>query len=178
MLMLTSKNNVADRITVGLLFIYLAALVWIIIFKMNVQFSYMEHHRGINLIPYNEPHLHNGRPDVGELILNALIFVPLGIYIGVLFKSWGTVRKIFVFFLTSLGLETVQYMLAMGASDITDVINNTMGGIMGLIFYKIIAFVSPRHAQTIINVLAALATMSILGLLFYAKINKLYMFRR
>lgn len=36
----------------------------------------------------------------------------------------------------SLFLETLQYLLAMGASDITDVINNTLGAVIGVLLWK------------------------------------------
>jgi glycopeptide antibiotics resistance protein len=36
-------------------------------------------------------------------------------------------KKLFLFFLISLICEVLQYILNIGASDITDIINNTLG---------------------------------------------------
>src|SRR6478609_652170 len=88
------KDNSTAKLTIVLLVIYLIALFWILLFKLGVRFSYMEN-RNVNLIPF-------GKIDVAEIILNVVIFVPLGIYAGVLFKRWGFVKKLFFFFLISL----------------------------------------------------------------------------
>jgi glycopeptide antibiotics resistance protein len=42
--------------------------------------------RSVNLIPFREALLLHGKLDFGELIMNVVIFVPLGIYAGILFK--------------------------------------------------------------------------------------------
>ena len=86
-------NNVTSRLTTVLLIIYLIALSWILLFKLGVQFSYMGNRR-INLIPFSEPLILNGKIDVGEIILNAVIFVPLGIYAGILFERWIFGKKL------------------------------------------------------------------------------------
>ncbi len=80
-----SNGNYAKKLTNTLFIIYLVALLWILVFKLGVQFSYMGKRR-INLIPFNELLVLKGKVDFVEMILNAVIFVPLGIYIGVLFK--------------------------------------------------------------------------------------------
>ena len=41
----------------------------------------------------------------------------------------------------SIGAETIQYIFAIGATDIADVITNTLGGLIGLIAYDL----SSRH---------------------------------
>jgi glycopeptide antibiotics resistance protein len=172
------KKGSANMFTSSLLIIYLVALVWIILFKLNIQYTYLEHNRSLNLVPFNEPLILNGKPDLGEIKLNALIYIPLGVYVGILFQKWSIIKKILLFFVSSLILEVLQYILAMGASDITDIINNTLGGIIGLTIYTILEKIFPQKAQKIINILAALATVCIVSLLLYLKINKLLMFRK
>ena len=71
-------NNIANKLTNAFFIIYLIVLFWILLFKLGVQFSYMGK-RSVNLIPFSEPLISNGRTDVGEIILNVVIFVPLGI---------------------------------------------------------------------------------------------------
>ena len=39
---------------------------------------------------------------------------------------------------TSFLLETMQYILAVGCSDITDVLTNATGGLLGLIVYLMV----------------------------------------
>jgi glycopeptide antibiotics resistance protein len=130
--------NVTNRLTTVLFIIYLIVLSWILLFKLGVRFSYMGNRR-VNLIPFSEPLILNGKIDVGEIILNVVIFVPLGIYAGILFEKWIFGKKLFFFFLVSLIVEGLQFILAVGAFDITDIITNTLGGIIGLMIFEAIA---------------------------------------
>ena len=41
-------------------------------------------------------------------------------------------KKFIPIFLTSLFFETVQFVFAIGASDITDLLANTLGGVIGM----------------------------------------------
>ena len=82
--------------------------------------------RSINLIPFHESLIINGKLDFREIIMNAAIFIPLGIYSGILFKKWIIGKRIFLFFLISLTYEVSQFILGVGASDITDIINNML----------------------------------------------------
>lgn len=72
-------NKVTNRLTAVLFIIYLIALYWILLLKLGVRFSYIEN-RSVNLIPFSEPLILNGKIDVGEIMLNVVIFVPLGIF--------------------------------------------------------------------------------------------------
>jgi glycopeptide antibiotics resistance protein len=173
------NSTLASKLTGLLLIIYLAVLFWIIVLKLNISFTY-KGTRNVNLIPFQEPLMHNGRVDYNEMILNVLIFIPLGLYVGILFQKLTATRKILSFFLVSLICEVLQFILKIGAFDITDIINNTFGGIIGLMLFKGITKVlgDARKAQKIINIIATIGTILIVSLLLYLKINKLLMFRK
>src|SRR5688572_15762711 len=94
-------NDKANKLTNTLFIVYILALFWILLLKLGVRFSYMEN-RSVNLIPFGEPLMSNGKTDLGEIILNVVIFVPLGIYAGIIFKRWTLANKLFLFFLVSL----------------------------------------------------------------------------
>lgn len=172
-------NSNTNKLTHVLFIVYLIALFWIILFKLNVHFSYMGDSRSINLIPFGEPLILNGKFDFGEIILNVLIFVPLGIYAGILFKRWTFGKKLFLFFLISLMIEGFQFVFGVGASDVTDIIDNTLGGLIGLMIYKGIekAYQNSVKAQKFVNVFATIGTISMILLLLLLKINKLWIFR-
>ena len=110
-------NNMRNKLTNVLLIIYLIALFWILLFKLGVRFTYMAD-RKVNLIPFGQ-WFSNGKIDVVEIILNVVIFVPLGIYAGILFKRWTAGGKLFFFLLTSLVFEALQFILRVGAFDVT-----------------------------------------------------------
>lgn len=168
-------NNKTNTLTNVLFIIYLIALFWIILFKLNVPFSNMENIRKISLIPFSDM---NGEFAFSEIIMNVVIFVPLGIYSGILFKRWIFRKKLFLFFLISLICEGFQFVLGVGVSDITDIINNTLGGIIGLMIYIGIekVFKNSVKAQKFINIIATIGTILII-LLLLLLINNLTKFR-
>jgi glycopeptide antibiotics resistance protein len=131
--------------------------------------------RSVNLVPFREPLVSNGKADVSEIILNVLIFIPLGVYVGVLFHKWNFGRKLFFVFLVSFVVEAIQFVLAIGAFDITDVITNTSGGIIGLLLSFVIAKAFGDHvkAQRFINIVAAVGTFITILLLLLLKLNML-----
>ena len=71
-------NRTPNNVTMVLFIVYLIAIFWILLFKLGVRFSYTGN-SSVNLIPFSE-HI-----DAAEIISNVLIFVPLGMYAGVLF---------------------------------------------------------------------------------------------
>lgn len=169
------KDHRTNTLTLTLFVIYLMALVWILLFKLGVHFSYMGNARTFNFLPYREPLFLNGKFDWGETMMNVLIFVPLGIYAGVLFKRWNIWKKLILFFLVSFIVESLQYIYRIGASDITDLINNTFGGMIGLMLYigleKVIN--NPAKTQKFVNILATFGTVSMLFMLFLLKTHRL-----
>lgn len=166
----------ANKLTGLLLIVYLGALFWIIVLKLNISFSNTGKASNINLIPFREPLILNGKVDFGEMILNVLIFIPLGLYVGILYQKLSIGRKISSFFFISLICEVCQLVLRIGAFDITDIINNTFGGIIGLLLFKGAekVFKNSIKAQKLINIIATIGTILIFLFLFYLKINILY----
>ena len=157
-----------NRLTTVLFIIYLIALYWILLFKLGVQFSYMGERR-TNLVPFSGPIL------TSENILNIVIFIPLGVYAGSLFEKWLLGKKLFFVFLLSLLVEGLQYILRVGAFDITDIVTNTLGGIIGLVIFKGLekAFSNHVKAQRCINMIAAAGTALMILLLVLLKMNML-----
>jgi glycopeptide antibiotics resistance protein len=173
-------NNLKDssnthKLTFILFVVYGLALGWILLFKMGVQFSYMEN-RLVNFIPFYEPLSSLGKVDYGEIIMNVIIFVPLGIYAGVLFITWSFRRTILFFFLISLIIEGLQFILRIGAFDSTDIITNTVGGIIGLTLLKAIEKVLGDNVKTqkFINTIAAVGTVVMILFLVLLRTNNLW----
>jgi glycopeptide antibiotics resistance protein len=108
-------------------------------------------------------------------VLNVLIFIPLGLYLGILQHKWSFVAKALTCTIISLAIETFQYILAIGAFDITDVITNLTGGFIGLIIYNILEKIMqhPTKAQRFINLFAAIGTIGMIILLFMLKMDML-----
>lgn len=165
-----SKNQ---RMTEILFIIYLIALVWVIVYKMAFSLSEMSGMRSLNLTPYAAPTRINGEILYEEMYFNVLAFVPFGVYMQILFEKWNVFQKILIFLTVSFSFEMVQYIFEIGASDITDIINNVLGGIIGLIVYKGIerAMDSRHQTHKSVNIFAAFCTLVVLIFLFIMKVT-------
>lgn len=87
----------------------------------------------INLIPFN-----NVSNEMFGFIANIIMFIPLGIILPSLFKSFDKFRSTLIFgFLLSLTIEISQ-LLNWRATDINDLITNTLGAAIGYFVYKLI----------------------------------------
>ena len=74
-----------------------------------------------------------------DTILNVILFIPLGFFLPLLYKKYGRVNRVVLTgFLFSIFIEVVQ-MFGMGATDINDLITNTVGTCVGYCFYKLLA---------------------------------------
>ncbi|GIP34217.1 VanZ family protein [Paenibacillus sp. J2TS4] len=91
----------------------------------------------MNIIPFrtiidflNEP------MDIGMAMTNILgniaVFVPLGIFVSYTGKKKSLGHQTLILFLTTLLLEIVQYILALGSSDVDDILLNVLGGLIGI----------------------------------------------
>lgn len=151
------------KLTITLFIFYLLVLSWIILLKTRFSFASLITGRSINLIPFGEMLILNGSPSYDEIIYNALVFVPFGVFLGLLRKKRSFVNLFVPIVLLSLFFEVIQYIFAIGASDITDLIANTFGGIVGIgiffIFHKIFKDNVYKAINTTALVLACLSAL-------------------
>ncbi len=148
-----------------LLALYLVTLIWLLLFKLKVNISSVlhYHHRSINLIPFAAPARVNGQISFGEIIFNCLFFIPFGLLLNVNFKKIGFLPKIVFIMVFSVTIEIIQFIFAIGATDITDVITNTLGGFIGLKLYELCnKYINKeRLDRVIISVGAILLVLSV-----------------
>ncbi len=136
------------RLTLGLFLFYLVVLAWIILLKLAFSIQSLDRFRGINLVPFAGSALANGKLDWTEIVNNILIFIPFGIYLSMLKGSWPVLLKLVPIFCASLAFEGLQYVLAVGASDITDLIGNTLGGGIGIGLYRFLLLLLRDRSKT------------------------------
>lgn len=171
----SQQNKITKKLTGILLVLYLIVLSWIILFKMQFDISLLMRMnlKSINLIPFAGSLIVNGKADISEIILNIVAFIPLGVYIAMLFPKWSFLSKIAPAFAVSLLYEVSQYIFAIGGSDITDLIGNTLGGVIGVLLYCVLEKVFKSKTQKILSIIAAIGTaitVVFLGLLAIANI--------
>lgn len=161
-----SKNN-QNKITAGLLAVYLFVLTWIILFKMQFSYQELRHvtdFRGINFTPFAGSVIVNNQIDFNEIVLNVLAFIPFGIYISMLKPNWSFLKKIVPIAGVSLLFEVLQFIFAIGGSDITDLMGNALGGIIGVGVYIVFCMLFSTKVNKILNVLASIGTICIFAI--------------
>lgn len=133
--------------------IYFLLLICLILFKFDSNLLKSHDYRSLNLIPFHGSLIVNGRIVLSEIIYNILVFVPFGVYIGIFKPEWSFARKVLPTFAVSVLFEAIQYIGGIGASDITDVIGNTLGGIIGIVLFIIFRAIYKKKCVSIINII-------------------------
>lgn len=73
-----------------------------------------------------------------DTILNVFLLIPLGLFLPLLYDEFDKVGKMFLTgFLILLSVEIIQ-MFGCGATDINDLITNTIGACVGYCVYKVV----------------------------------------
>ena len=91
----------------------------------------------VDFVPYSDV-LIGRHSAIKESLLNIMMFIPFGILYPFIYNS-SFKKTLFVSTIFTLSIETWQLISARGLSscDITDVINNLMGTIIGYIIYSV-----------------------------------------
>lgn len=73
------------------------------------------------------------------IILNIMLFVPFGYMLPCLFKKLQKAlwKVVLTGFFCSLITETIQFVTHLGWFDLDDLLNNTIGCILGVILYRV-----------------------------------------
>jgi glycopeptide antibiotics resistance protein len=119
----------------------------------------MSEKRIINLIPLMGSFTENGTIRFSEIRVNILAFIPMGIYLCVLNAPRSFVKKILMIFGLTFFFEIIQFIFAIGRTDITDVLSNTLGGLIGISIYALLYKILKSKANKVISVLAAVFTI-------------------
>jgi len=146
------------RKTANILFYVIAAFYIFMMIDLFFRFNYMFDtdrivSRSYNLIPfktiwgYASRNNHVSFADI-NILGNIVVFIPYGIYLGVIKKRKGFMISFVIVAATSLFIEITQFIFGLGACDIDDVILNTIGGIIGIIGYKLLRRVLKEESRT------------------------------
>jgi glycopeptide antibiotics resistance protein len=94
-----------------------------------------------------------------DLIINVLIFIPLGILIhGILRIHYGLTLKIslivfLIGFLFSFGVESIQHFTMTRDSSLIDVATNMMGTVIGILIYRVYILYLKYQAECLQTIL-------------------------
>ena len=131
-LLLADKKRFAKKWGWAVLFgLYFNAML-IIIGMPDVRFIVWN--PTINAIPFNDFSVTN----IFGMLLNIVMFVPFGGFLPIYFKYFRSVKRtVFAGFLMSFLIETLQ-LFTFRATDVDDLIMNTIGALIGYGIAKLI----------------------------------------
>ena len=142
-----TNQSLKKNVTSLLLLLYLIFLLSTIFYtKLTTGIVYPKLQIEANIIPFSSiietitllvtksqgiPYLFN------YLILDILLFIPLGIFLPVLFPEKMTLKRfILICFILSFTKELFQFLFNVGMFNIDDIILNVVGGILSYILLK------------------------------------------
>ena len=125
--------RLGGHVLVVLFVVYLVLLVWAVVWKLDVPYvgEAALLPRPIKLIPF-VPSAEAGASAPLEVVANFVLFVPFGVYLGLLAPTWPWWKWTGVLVGASFVLEATQHLLSTGSFDTTDIIVNTVGGLAGV----------------------------------------------
>ncbi len=123
-----------------IMYIYLSFVLYFTLMPIVTSLPFILNHpyTPMNLIPFVD--VISGRGDfIRQIVLNVIMTVPFGFLFPLVKKSKPKLFKtIFYTFLLSFGIEILQPLIDGGrSSDITDLITNVVGGMIGYLIYLI-----------------------------------------
>ncbi len=143
--------------------LYLLALLWLVLFKtsLDIPSVFAVHIQKINLVPFA-----GITQDYRGMIDNIVVFIPLGLLVAANFTHVRFRHKLAAIAALSIAVEVVQFVFAIGVTDITDVITNVTGGYIGLYVYKI----STQKADaTTVDSIIAVICMALLAIVCFLR---------
>ncbi len=127
------------------MFLYLSGVLLVTLMPVITSLPFCFSHRYIpmHMEPFDDAI--NGRGDfIRQIVLNVIMMVPFGLLYplcrSAAGKKCGLLRCVIMAMALSLSIELLQPLINSARSaDITDVITNTTGGLLGYTFYTLFA---------------------------------------
>jgi glycopeptide antibiotics resistance protein len=163
------ESQKRNTLTIVLFLIYALVLIGVVLFKFPFSTGKIDSVRVINLIPLKGSYADDGVIRLSEIIDNILAFVPLGIFICMLKNNWSFLKKVIPVIGCTLAFEIIQFIFAIGRTDVTDILSNTLGGIIGIGIYTLLFSIFKSRTNKIINiiVLILIACALLFAFLFF-----------
>lgn len=121
-----------------IMYIYLSFILYLTLMPILVSLPFIFNHpyELMNLVPLVD--VTSGRGDfIRQVVLNIVMTIPFGFLLPLVReKKINLLNVIFYTFLLSLGIEILQpFINGVRSPDITDIITNVTGGMIGYILY-------------------------------------------
>lgn len=140
------------RIIVTLLFwIYIAALLWLTVFRENFSLSNLMTNGSLNLELFTAyiPFLRGGfiLLFIYLFVGNIVCFIPLGGYLIWRNPNFSVWKATLVGFCLSFAIEVSQFVFGVGVTELDDLVLNTAGTLIGAVFMRVIQRMRGKRAQ-------------------------------
>lgn len=140
-----------EKIRITVMYIYLVGVIFVTIlpvdFTLDLKWKYHSSIKVtyIHLKPFNDL-IMGYRDALKQIILNIIMTIPFGFLCCVLKKNSTIIGVTIKTFLLSFCIEFIQlimtiFLLHHRSCDITDLITNVTGGIIGFILYKAVRLI-------------------------------------
>ena len=151
-------KNTTKRQKLGwvIFIVYLIFLAYFLFFSEDFgRGSHLQEEYAYNLVPFKEIrrfivywHVVGIRSFLRNIVGNVVGFMPFGFFLPVISRrSRHWYNTVLLSFLFSLCIETVQLIWKVGSFDVDDMILNTLGGLLGFVFYKIVQTIRVRRKR-------------------------------
>jgi len=114
---------------------YWTVFTFYLLLIFNIVFFARDSMRSVNLVPFAMIIEQGFNVNVWG---NVLMFIPLGIYFTNSMKQYRFRTILTSIIGSSLAIEVIQFAFKRGASDIDDVLLNTIGGLLGVLIYHML----------------------------------------
>lgn len=134
------KNRGRDVLFVNtLMYVYLSFVLYFTLMPVITSLPFILDHPyvAMNLVPFIDVSAKRG-DFIRQIVLNVIMTLPFGFLFPLTQKKGGFLKTVFYVFLMSLGIEILQPLInGVRSSDITDIITNVTGGMIGYVCYVI-----------------------------------------
>ncbi|UUC40886.1 VanZ family protein [Clostridioides difficile] len=165
------SENLLLSIIYIIFFVYILMIIRIILFRDVPIYAISKGtFRTVNLIPFYTIYQFIVDSNIDfmkstvNIIENIGIFIPIGIFFPIVFKNLNKKTIIIAIILVSLAFELIQYIFALGSSDIDDIILNSLGGIIGIAIYINMNKLFPNDIKRFKVIIGTSLVLGVIGL--------------
>lgn len=121
-----------------MMYVYISFVLYFTLMPFICSIPFMFNHpfEMMNMNLFDD--LLNHRGDyIRQIVLNIVMLIPFGIIFPLIDKKNNFVKTVKWSFITSLVIEMLQTLVSVRSSDITDLITNVFGAVIGYLIYLI-----------------------------------------
>ena len=152
-----------------------------LLFRFNIIAGLVDRSRSYNLIPFAtiSRFLNSGRQTMSQSAVmnifgNIGVFIPFGLYLQLFLKNKSFKKSFLILIVAGISIELIQLVLGVGVCDIDDLILNSLGGVIGIILYKIASLFSKdeNKAKASVTILSFVVSAPIIFGYFFMALRR------